>query len=218
MWVFPISGEPSALLAWQALLSDGERERAARFRLERDRNRFTVARARLREILASYLGQAPGDIGFEYGAHGKPRIAGPVDGLAFNLSHSGDWAALAVALEPVGMDLEAIRPEFEAEALAGRFFSREDRDWLRSRPEGERQRDFFRLWVAREARLKATGEGLTFPLERLLARWDGEAITALEEAGGIHRWSIRELALVDGFCAALAIAHPQPRIAMIRAE
>ena len=50
--------EADAIDASAALLSDVELQRASRFAFERDRNRFIVARARLRELLAERLGVA----------------------------------------------------------------------------------------------------------------------------------------------------------------
>src|SRR2546427_813149 len=50
-----------------ALLSDAERQRASRFLFERDRDRFIVARACLRQLLAARLGTAPDSVDLVYG-------------------------------------------------------------------------------------------------------------------------------------------------------
>src|SRR5579859_3145658 len=44
------------------VLSPDERARAARFRFERDRRRYTVGRGLLRRLLAGYVGIAPEDV------------------------------------------------------------------------------------------------------------------------------------------------------------
>lgn len=96
--------------ALHCLLSPAERERAARFRFERDRRRFVVARARLRELLGERLERRPEALQFDYGPRGKPRLS---DGaLHFNLSHSDDVAiyAFSSACE-VGVDIEAMHAE-----------------------------------------------------------------------------------------------------------
>src|SRR6266853_231774 len=51
---------PDAVSASATLLSDRERERARRFAFDLDRNRFIVARALLRQLLAARLGVRPG--------------------------------------------------------------------------------------------------------------------------------------------------------------
>ena len=58
------------------LLSADERVRAARFRFERDRNRFVAGRAFLRTLLGNYLGATPGELVFTTNEFGKPSIAG----------------------------------------------------------------------------------------------------------------------------------------------
>src|SRR5882762_484172 len=49
--------EPESVRASAALLSDVERRRASRFAFDRERRRFIVARARLRQLLAERLGE-----------------------------------------------------------------------------------------------------------------------------------------------------------------
>jgi phosphopantetheinyl transferase len=98
----------------------------------------TVASQRaLREILGRYLGLPGEDLSFEAGEHGKPRLADREGELAFNLSHSGSLALVAVARGEVGVDVERIR--------------------------AKRSVDFYRRWADREARVKYLGAGLTGP-------------------------------------------------------
>ncbi len=90
---------------WSELLSGDERERAARFRFERDRVRYIAGRAQLRMLLAGYLDASPAELVFSYGDNDKPMLAG--DGPCFNLSHSGALALYAVTADvEVGIDVE----------------------------------------------------------------------------------------------------------------
>ena len=83
-----------AVRASAALLSDAERQRASRFAFDRDRRRFIVARARLRELVAARLGVRPEAVELVYGAHGKPALArhSADSDLRFNVSHREDVA------------------------------------------------------------------------------------------------------------------------------
>src|SRR5437764_4487936 len=86
------------------LLSDRERERAARFVRARDGLCWAHAHGILRALLARYVDADPRTLRFEEGVHGKPRLAaaaasgraagadGRAAGLRFNLSHSGETA------------------------------------------------------------------------------------------------------------------------------
>lgn len=80
------------------------------------------------------------------GEKGKP-IA---DKGYISISHSGDWALLAVSDSPVGVDIEKYRALNEA-AIAQKKFT------LAERQSGE---DFFQIWVKKESMLKKSGLGI----------------------------------------------------------
>lgn len=86
-------------------------------------------------------------------AEGKPYV---VDGsLHFNLSHSGDYALIAVTPHaPVGVDIQQHRQRTRWRAIAERFFAPHEAASLQN------DADFYRLWVIKEAVLKALGTGL----------------------------------------------------------
>lgn len=141
------------------LLSDDELARAARGATTAVRDRWVVRRAWLRTVLAHYTGRPPAALRFEYGAFGKPRLAGS-GALHFNASSSGDWAVIAVAGAPVGIDVETIRSLPDAEGLTRRYLSAQGpADGARP---GADPADltFLRRWTCHEAVTKAIGAGL----------------------------------------------------------
>ncbi len=93
------------------------------------------------------------------GENGKPFI----DGINFNISHSGTYAVCAVGDNVVGCDIEKIK---EAKLkVAKRFFSEKEYLFLNEiTDEKERQDNFFKLWTMKESYLKAVGCGLRKPL------------------------------------------------------
>ncbi|HVW87107.1 MAG TPA: hypothetical protein VHB50_20615 [Bryobacteraceae bacterium] len=132
----------------RVILSPEERDRAARFRFERDRIHWTHARSALRLILGKYLGITPAEIQFTLGQHGKPAVAG----IEFNLSHSSGWAMIAVSRHaPVGVDLEKIREDLDI----GKLLHRIGEPGL-----GGTTDALWHEWTRREARTKATGSSL----------------------------------------------------------
>src|SRR2546423_15366311 len=90
---------PDAVSASATLLSDRERERARRFAFDPDRNRFIVARALLRQLLATRLGVRPEAVELASGARGKPALAGrfATSDLRFNVSHCKDVAVYGLS-------------------------------------------------------------------------------------------------------------------------
>src|SRR3954467_10045263 len=67
------------------ILSADERQRARQFRMPLHADRFCIAHARLREILADYIARDPASLEFSYSATGKPSLCD--SDVYFNLSH-----------------------------------------------------------------------------------------------------------------------------------
>src|SRR5689334_8727659 len=105
IWIAALDRSEEELQILHALLSVEERARAERFLQEIDRRRFVTARAILRRLLGSYLGQQPTELRFSYGEKGKPRLK-PDSGFNFSLSHSAGHALYALAWNrELGVDL-----------------------------------------------------------------------------------------------------------------
>ena len=135
----------------EIILSPDEEFRAARFRFEADRTRWTRARSALRAILADRTGAPAVEIRFDLGPHGKPALVGGA-GIEFSLSHAGSWAMIAVTQGvPVGVDIERIREKLNIAALLERLGETD----ARGSPA-----DLFGVWTRREAKTKALGGAL----------------------------------------------------------
>lgn len=155
------------------------------------RRRRELAHSAQRAILGSYLGTDPEELRFVRGQGGKPLLAGGA--LQFNLSHSGEFALLAVARKlPVGIDVQAQHAALARPALARRICTQ--REYARiggaANPEA-----LLRLWVRKEAVIKARGD-TTF--------LDAGEIDVLDDlvAGG---WVCRDLPQpAPGYRAAVA--------------
>jgi 4'-phosphopantetheinyl transferase len=158
----PLDVSAETIAGLYATLSPDERERSARFRFARDRQRFIAARGALRALLGRYLGTRPGEIRFAYNAFGKPALTPEFGGqLQFNLSHSGDLALIASTTDAeVGVDLECIRPDADYGEIARSVFSAAEVEQLNSVPSHLYSLAFLSCWTRKEASLKARGEGL----------------------------------------------------------
>jgi 4'-phosphopantetheinyl transferase len=206
IWTVALAGdgEVSGLFS---LLSADEQARARGYQLAADRARFTRCRAALREILARYTGLGASGLRFDYGPHGKPALAGSA--IAFNVSHSGDLAVIAISGEgPVGVDVEQVRPVEGMEAIAARFFSLEERDALAALAPDERTHAFYQAWTRKEAMLKATGHGLSRALDHdtvsLGADVAPRVLAVAGAPGEVATWQVAEVGLGAGYVGAIA--------------
>lgn len=81
----------------------------------------------------------------------------------FNLSHSGSFALCALDDQPVGADIEVIRPHHLK--LAQRICCAEELLWLEEQP--DKIAALCQLWTGKEALVKYHGTGLTLPLREI---------------------------------------------------
>ncbi|HXG96427.1 MAG TPA: 4'-phosphopantetheinyl transferase superfamily protein [Gemmatimonadales bacterium] len=193
---------------YYATLSDDERNRSARFCFEKDRRRFVVARAALRELLGRYLDTHPGQVRFIYNAFGKPELHPDFGrgGLKFNVAHSGDLALIALARHAdVGVDVEWIERHRDSNHadVAGSFFSAAEVDALSRVPRDLYDQAFFSCWTMKEAYVKGRGEGLTIPLASFSVPISTEPAQAAVRCGG---WSLFTLRPAPGYVGAVAVS------------
>lgn len=191
------------------VLSASERDRASRFVRASARARYVAAHAMLRRVLGRYLRTDPATLQFSRTPAGKPFLdARHHSPLRFNLTHSADWAMLAVARDwEVGIDLEAHRP-LPAATLAQRFFGPAEARALGALSGPAQLRCFFRLWTAKEALAKALGLGLAGTLDRFVL--ETETLRWRDRRGEFdcQAWSLHELPAPEGCSAALALQRP----------
>jgi 4'-phosphopantetheinyl transferase len=131
-------------------------------------------------------------------------------GIHFNASHSGSLAVYAVTLgAEVGIDVEELRPMTDRSVIAGRFFSAREAEALAALPLQFTDLAFFKCWTCKEAYIKATGQGLSLPLDCFdVAVAPDEPPRLLRAPGGppeSQGWTLRGLDPGVGYLAALAV-------------
>lgn len=175
-----------------AAVTTSERTRAAAFATPHLRRWYEASVWFRRHVLSTVLAVAPEDVAFEVTAGGKPsvtRAQNPLD-WRFNLAHSADVLVLAMVQgSEVGVDVERIRPEVDWRGVAQVAFSEAERQTL----DGPLR--FYSLWTAKEAYLKACGQGLAAPLLDITVEVAGEEIEVRQSLAGDRRewwgWSLR---------------------------
>ena len=153
------------------VLSQKERSRACRFINPLHAQRYIWSRIVLRYLIATYLNIEPSVIVFDSQASGKPILAGQhaKSQLQFSISHAKNGIALAVSRnQPIGVDLEFIRENINALAVAKRFFTEKEFLYLQSlKSDSLRIERFFHLWIGKEAFVKAIGTGIAGFLDQV---------------------------------------------------
>lgn len=196
--------------ALRELLSDTERRCADRFAFDLDRNRFIVARARLRELLATRLNVRPEAVELTYGVHGKPALSSRFadSDLRFNVSHSDDVAIYAFSIgREIGVDIEVVRSIPDADDIAAQFFSRCENAAYLDLESSDKPLGFFCCWTRKEAFIKANGDGLYHPLDSFdvsLAPGEPAKILRIKDmTGSEFGWCLNSFSPLPGLIAAV---------------
>jgi 4'-phosphopantetheinyl transferase len=146
------------LRALAQLLDANEQARLQRLRQPDDKRRYIVAHAGLRGLLADRLGVSAVSLRFSENAHGKPCLAGLLaHGPHFNLSHSAELVAIAIADVAIGIDIEHEGAIIDCGMMDLAFTDEEKR-------RGRSNADRLQIWTAKESVIKACGRGMSLPL------------------------------------------------------
>jgi 4'-phosphopantetheinyl transferase len=185
-------------------VSDEKRNRVQRFFRKEDALRGLGGEVLVRWLACSRLCVGNDQLSFARSQHGKPFLGGYPE-LQFNVSHAGKWVLCAMDAEPLGVDIEEIRP---IDLEVGRIcFSEQEFAELMQRPEKERLNHFYELWTLKESFAKADGRGLNLPLKKV-------TFSAGQAGGVIHTdgWDspyryYKQYSIEAGYKAAVAASH-----------
>ena len=215
--------ELPALAAARDELSVAEARRAQSMRDRRDGDRF-AARSVVQRRLCAAHGLAVGTLDYQRGNGGKPGWESPT-GLRFNASHSAGIGLFALTRHrEVGVDVERVRPMADLEAFVRGALDAGEREEFEELAGSAALEYALRVWTAKEATLKLTGDGLGieptvfgFAGQRGLTRWSPTVDPGYERLTGVE---VRHLDLVDAIGAlALPIEDSdiRLRVALLRA-
>ena len=186
----PLTAEEAETMT--ALLPPERRERLLRVRQEERRTEPLCAYFILRQALEE-----------QYGWRELPKIALTNRGkpyfpehpeVQFNLSHTAGAVLVGLSDEPLGVDIEHIRPVSQRA--------------MRRLADVDTREDFFRSWVRREARAKRSGAGVGtimrsespllpgefyYELDTFPGYAAGLATRSRELPGKLHRYSLDDM-------------------------
>lgn len=163
--------EAAALDAGESWLTAREFSRLQAIQAQLRRRQYLAGHWLARVLAAQSHGGDPAQWRFEIDADPRPRLVHEDGRLLWaSLAHSGDQVAVALALRPVGLDLELPRKPRDFLALAGFLFAPEEAAAVAAEADGEsRSACFHAFWTLKEAQGKRSGEGLQPSRARQLA-------------------------------------------------
>lgn len=187
------------------VLSSDELDRAARYRLEKERRNFIARRSALRLILGSYAGISPSAVSLSAVSGEKPLfLNSPAPAIHYSTASSGELAVFAVTRSGrVGVDVESIRPIEDLRDVAHDVFAAEELAAIFSEEtEPGRLRAFFSAWTRKEAVLKCAGTGVLVDLRTVNAPAFGK---------GLH-----DVNVARGYAAAVACGEPSAVVTVLK--
>ena len=208
IWLCDLKQLSGDINNYYSVLSEDERQRADKLRVEDKKQQYIITRGALRQRLGLLTNIDPKDFVFEYLEHGKPVLANnhQCTDIKFNVSHSNDLALIAIAQEQnIGIDIEKINCESNHQALMTRFFSKAEQTEFQTMPDANMARAFCACWTRKEAFIKAVGDGVSYGLDKF------DVTVDLENQSpeiNLHkptekRWSAINLPINDEYMACL---------------
>ena len=212
IWRLDCARRRDAGPSFESALDPRERARLHGMRSPVARLHFAAGRWLARRVLAHRLGRAEAEIELTVDAHGRPSLA--TGGIDFNLSHAGSCVVIALSAVRVGIDVESLQRTRDGPSIARRFFSPAEAAAVEASAAGERERTFFRIWVRKEAFVKALGTGIATGFGRFdVGTGAGAALVAARIEGvEAAEWTIADFDPGAGHLGAVAARTTRPRI------
>jgi 4'-phosphopantetheinyl transferase len=209
LWIADLNSWENHAGKLRTLLSDEELSRLDRLKIDNKKAEFLSSRSILRIILSMYLTEDPNDLSINYTLAGKPIL--PDTELQFNVSHSKDFLLCGISLtNRIGIDIQEIYPISSLDRIINNFFSPTEIQYLRSLPSREAYHEhFFAIWTAKEAYLKAVGDGIQGSFNQMSTIPESSDLKIFkldlpDTPKTEMNWTIKSVEVSQGYSAALA--------------
>lgn len=198
------------------VLSPYRQRKTALLKQEKDKCRSLGAGLALDHALKIYgKGLREREMEYVFGKWGKPSFRDYPE-IHFSLSHSGEYAICSIGASPIGNDIERIRPG--RIKIAERFFTERELEFLykgqqdvfaedhmehEDENKGEATQRMFRIWTMKESFLKATGRGMTLPLNEFSVIVEEGQEIRVEQGFDSIEYQMKEYQDIPGYRAAV---------------
>ncbi len=148
------------------ILSEEEKANASSFKMNYHRKGYILSHVILRLLLSKYTGTPPELIKIHKNKYGKPYIKSHKL-IKFNISHSKEKLAIAVASFEIGIDIEYVNPNFDIDEILDITLSENEKLNIKKLKSNLQKKQFYMYWTQKEALLKAMGAGINNDLNKL---------------------------------------------------
>lgn len=182
-------------------LNPEEQIRSERYYKEKDRNRFVICRSILKFVLAAHTKLDVNNINLDYQINKKPYLASHPS-LHFNVSHSEEFAVIAISRNLVGIDIEYKAKDLDFNNLLPDIFN--NNEILDIQNAANKEYAFYSLWTRKEAFVKALGKGIdddfkNIPCLNGLHNIDSALLKTTEN------WQVYGFDLAENYLGAIAV-------------
>jgi 4'-phosphopantetheinyl transferase len=207
IWLGDIAASDDDYQRYWHILDQTERQHSLTIKNGQIHRRYVEVRARLRILLGDIVNAKPHQLRIHKAEHGKPYLVDYPE-VAFNLSHSADKLAVAIANDcALGIDIEHCKPRKNLAALADKCFSEEELSYWQQLPEHQQTQAFYQFWTRKEAFVKATGKGIALGLKQCVINPRNQArlLRIPKGYGEVNEWLIQDIDMGAAMCGALAV-------------
>jgi len=164
---------------YNGLLDRTEQTRATNIQNLQMRDQYICTRIFSRLILGYWLGIDPQKISFSYETSRPVCLneGAPI----FSLSKRENWIAMAVSVNPIGVDVEKIDHQVADQYVIEELFSSSERALLSKLNKRDRTLAYFSMWSQKEAYSKATGHGTELDFAKIQTSPEGGPIEDLSD-------------------------------------
>ncbi|TRX22984.1 4'-phosphopantetheinyl transferase superfamily protein [Flavobacterium franklandianum] len=181
-------------------LTPDERNRAKRYYKEKDQNRFIICRSILKFVLAAQTKLDVTTIYLDYHPNKKPYLAShPL--LHFNISHSEDFAVIAISRNMVGIDIEYVSENFDFIPLLPDIFN--DNEISSIQKAVNKKTAFYTSWTRKEAFVKGLGKGIDEDFKKIPCLEGLHCIDSILLKTS-EKWQVYSFDLADCYIGAIA--------------
>jgi 4'-phosphopantetheinyl transferase len=190
------------------LLSEEEKKCTARLQSSAATCQKIISRGILRLLLGNYTGLNPKELVIKNSLFGKPFLSNPEKSkICFNLAHSGNMLLFAIGkVKHVGIDVEKIEEKIDFKGISPMVFSFDEQLTLSLSMDPIHY--FYALWTAKEAILKVSGRGFSYPVNQFsVVIHNGTSHPSLipEELTCGYSCSLSSFSPANGYSAAVAV-------------